>query len=60
MLKKLRGDLHLHTCLSPCASNVMLPRVIVGEAKSKKLDFIAICDHNSSENTEAVKKAGEL
>ncbi len=59
MLKKFRGDLHIHTCLSPCASNEMLPTVIVEEAKKRNLDLIGICDHNSVENVEAVKKAGE-
>jgi predicted metal-dependent phosphoesterase TrpH len=36
----------------------MVPTLIVGEAKKKNLDVIAICDHNSAENVSAVKKAG--
>ncbi len=59
MCREYRGDLHVHTCLSPCGSNEMLPRAIVKEAKKRNLDLIAICDHNSVENVEAVKKAGE-
>jgi predicted metal-dependent phosphoesterase TrpH len=35
----------------------MLPTKIIKEAKAKKLDAIAICDHNSAENVLAVKKA---
>jgi PHP family Zn ribbon phosphoesterase len=37
----------------------MLPTAIVKEAKKRNLDLIGICDHNSVENVEAVKKAGE-
>ncbi len=59
MLKDFKGDLHVHTCLSPCGSNEMLPTVIVEEAKKRKLDLIGICDHNSVENVEAVRKAAE-
>ncbi len=59
MLKDFKGDLHVHTCLSPCGSNEMLPTAIVKEAKEQNLDIIGICDHNSVENVEAVKKAGE-
>jgi predicted metal-dependent phosphoesterase TrpH len=32
---------------------------IVKEAKRNNLQMIGICDHNSIENVEAVKKAGE-
>ena len=59
MLREFRGDLHVHTCLSPCGSNEMLPTAIVKEAKKRNLDVIGICDHNSVENVDAVKKAGE-
>jgi PHP family Zn ribbon phosphoesterase len=37
----------------------MVPSRIVIEAKARELDIIGICDHNSSENIEAVQKAGE-
>ena len=59
MVDQFKGDLHIHTCLSPCGDNNMLPTLIVGQAKKKNLDVIAICDHNSAENVPAVKKAGE-
>lgn len=52
-------DLHVHTCLSPCADSAMLPTAMVRQAKMKNLDGIGICDHNSTENVSAVKKAGE-
>ena len=58
-LKALRADLHVHTCLSPCAEAEMVPSAIVTQAKAVGLDMIAVCDHNSTENTAALVKAGE-
>ncbi len=43
-------DLHIHTALSPCASDDMTPNNIVNMAILKELDFIAITDHNSVRN----------
>lgn len=60
MLKKFKADLHIHTCLSPCAELDMTPSFIVKTALEKGLDIIAITDHNSAENIPAAKKsAGE-
>jgi len=53
-----RADLHIHTCLSPCAEPEMTPRAIVARAREAGLDLIAICDHNAAENAEAVARAG--
>ena len=58
MMRKVRVDLHLHTCLSPCADTEMQATVIVKQAKKVGLDMIGICDHNSAENVAAVMKAG--
>ncbi len=44
------ADLHIHTCLSPCAELSMTPRGIVEKAASLGINIIAICDHNSAEN----------
>ncbi len=57
MLKKFKADLHIHTCLSPCADLEMTPSAIVKTALEKKIDIIAITDHNSAENVIAAKKA---
>ena len=57
-MKVFKGDLHIHTCLSPCAELEMSPVVIVETSLKKGLDFIAVCDHNSAENVGAVLKAG--
>ncbi len=51
-------DLHIHTCLSPCAESEMTPMAIVERAREQGLDVIGICDHNSAENVAAVRKAG--
>ena len=58
MLKTFRGDLHIHTCLSPCADLTMSPKGVVEKAVEKRLDFIAICDHNSAENVRAAMTVG--
>ena len=57
MLKKFRADLHIHTCLSPCAGLEMSPSAIVKTANEKGLDIIAITDHNSAENVIAARRA---
>ncbi len=54
-----KTDLHIHSCLSPCADLEMSPRNIVREAKKQKLDIIGICDHNSCENVPYIKKSAE-
>ncbi len=52
-------DLHVHTCLSPCADLSMVPRTIVERARQTGLDAVGICDHNSAANVQAVHEAGE-
>ena len=56
-MKEFKADMHIHTCLSPCADLEMSPGNIVKEAKMKGLDIIGICDHNSAENFPAVEKS---
>ena len=56
-MKRLAADMHIHTVLSPCASREMTPPAIVREAARKGLAVIAVCDHNSAGNTEAVAAA---
>lgn len=59
MLKRFRGDLHIHSCLSPCGSEEMKPKAVVDQAIAVGLDMIAICDHNSGENLGAFIEAGK-
>ncbi len=56
-LRAITADLHVHTCLSPCATLDMTPQQIVAQALKMKLAMIAITDHNSAENVSAVIKA---
>lgn len=62
-MRAWRADLHLHTCLSPCAGYDVSPRAVVKRAADLGLDLIAICDHNSAENAaaalEAARRLGE-
>ena len=53
----MRFDLHIHSCLSPCALLEMSPRAIVQRACEAGLDAIALCDHNSARNTPALREA---
>jgi len=51
-------DIHVHTCLSPCADSSMVPRTIVERARRAGLDAVGICDHNATANVQAVSEAG--
>jgi len=58
MLRTIRADLHIHSCLSPCGDEEMRPCAIVRKALAMGLDMIAVCDHNSAENVAAFMSAG--
>ena len=57
MLTTFTADLHVHTCLSPCGDLLMSPKKITARVLERSLDIIAITDHNSAENAQAVMKA---
>lgn len=59
MLKNFKADLHVHTCLSPCGDLKMSPQAITKQAKTKDIDILGICDHNSAENTPALIKSAQ-
>src|SRR5512140_1399720 len=59
MLKPFHADLHMHTCLSPCAELDMTPREVVRVSIERGLDIIAVTDHNSAENAAAARRAAE-
>lgn len=52
-------DLHIHSCLSPCADDDMTPANICGMARLKGLDAIAVTDHNTARNLPYVQEAAE-
>lgn len=43
-------DLHIHSCLSPCADDDSTPHNIVNMAALNGLNMIAVTDHNSCQN----------
>lgn len=43
-------DLHIHSCLSPCADDDMTPANIAGMAVLNGLQIVALTDHNTSAN----------
>ena len=59
-MKRFMVDLHIHTKLSPCASEEMTPKAIAEGARRCGLDIIAVCDHNSSRNCAAVVEAAGM
>ena len=52
-------DLHMHSCLSPCADDDMTPANICGMAHIKGLQAIAVTDHNTARNLPYVKEAAD-
>ncbi|HWS00708.1 MAG TPA: PHP domain-containing protein, partial [Prolixibacteraceae bacterium] len=56
---RVRADLHIHTVLSACADLGMSPVNIVNAAKEKKIDLIAITDHNSTLHCSLVKELAD-
>ena len=51
-------DFHIHTAVSPCADITMTPNNIVNMSILKGLQAIAITDHQTTANCEAVMKVG--
>ncbi len=54
-----KADLHIHTVLSPCGGLDMSPVSIVRKAVEKKLDIIAITDHNSTKHCRSAQQIAE-
>lgn len=57
---RLRYDLHIHSCLSPCGDDALTPAFAAGSAKLCGLDVAALTDHNSAKNCPAFFKAAEF
>ncbi len=61
-MNKYFYDLHIHSCLSPCADDDMTPNNIAGMAVINGLQAVALTDHNSAKNCpaffEACKRQG--
>ncbi len=52
-MNKYFYDLHIHSCLSPCADNDMTPENIAGMASLNGLNIVALTDHNTTKNCRA-------
>jgi PHP family Zn ribbon phosphoesterase len=52
----LLADFHNHSCLSPCGSLDLSPRLLVEIAAAKGVKALALTDHNSSLNCPAFAK----
>lgn len=52
-------DLHIHSCLSPCADNDMTPANIAGMGTLAGLNIMALTDHNTVKNCPAFFKAAK-
>jgi 3',5'-nucleoside bisphosphate phosphatase len=57
--KMIKADVHLHTCLSPCADITQSPKRIMEKIIENKFDLIFITDHNSVANANAAIEAGK-
>jgi 3',5'-nucleoside bisphosphate phosphatase len=58
-MKRFRADLHVHSVLSPCAELEMSPVNIIREAAERKIDILAITDHNSTYHSRLMMELGE-
>jgi PHP family Zn ribbon phosphoesterase len=56
---KLKYDLHIHSCLSPCGDDEMTPANAAGMAMLAGLQVVALSDHNTARNCPAFLRAAE-
>lgn len=58
-MNKYYYDLHLHSCLSPCADDDNTPNNLAGMATLCGLNIVALTDHNSCKNCPAFFEAAK-
>ncbi|HWQ05935.1 MAG TPA: PHP domain-containing protein [Feifaniaceae bacterium] len=56
-MSRFAVDLHMHSCLSPCADDDMTPYSMAGMAKLNGLAIAALTDHNACGNCESFFQA---
>jgi predicted metal-dependent phosphoesterase TrpH len=56
-MKMYKTDLHVHTCLSACASLKCRLRIIARRARKDGIHLLEICDHTSCENVPGVRRS---
>ncbi len=52
-MKEFFADLHIHSCLSPCASIMMLPHLVAEKLIENNIKIVSITDHNSLLNLQS-------
>ncbi|MCX7833872.1 MAG: PHP domain-containing protein [Ignavibacteria bacterium] len=55
----VKADVHLHTCLSPCAEITQSPLRVVQKAYEKGYNMIFITDHNTTANSKYAMRVAE-
>ena len=58
-MKRYYYDLHIHSCLSPCADDDNTPNNLLGMASLAGINVLALTDHNSTKNCPAFFKAAK-
>jgi PHP family Zn ribbon phosphoesterase len=58
-MKEFYADLHIHSCLSPCADITMLPVTIAKRLVKNNIKIASITDHNSLLNIKSFHKVFE-
>jgi PHP family Zn ribbon phosphoesterase len=53
-IRRYRADLHVHTALSPCASDAMTPPAIIAAARQRGVNILGVVDHNAAGNARAL------
>jgi PHP family Zn ribbon phosphoesterase len=53
-IRRYRADLHVHTALSPCASDAMTPPAIIAAARQREVNLVGAVDHNAAGNARAL------
>ena len=56
-MKRFYYDLHIHSCLSPCADDDNTPNNLLGMASLSGINILALTDHNSTKNCPAFFEA---
>ncbi|MHB8172560.1 MAG: PHP domain-containing protein [Thermincolia bacterium] len=54
----LKADLHIHSCLSPCAEEDMNPVRVLARARELGFDLIALADHHHGGNVHSFREKG--
>jgi PHP family Zn ribbon phosphoesterase len=57
-MRTFRADLHIHSVLSPCGSLDMSPVKIIREAVRRKIDILAMTDHNDTRHSRVLMELG--